>query len=959
MSQSLRYTCFILIAALLGMLFPAAGSLSSCEAATADINDTTMSADLTYYTEQLPPYNYMENGTLQGLSVDLLEAITEKMGKKVTREEVHLVPWTEGYQTVLARNNTVLFTTVRVPEREQSFKWAGPIYTHTNALFARPDRGIIIKSPEDLKGYRIGVIVDDIAVQQLLDAGVNRNQLVQETNASVLVEKLDNGEIDLWAYPEAAGRYFTEQVTGNSYSFKLAYTLPGLEGYYAFNNNVPDSTIASFQQALDTLKQEKDAAGISTYERILGRHIPSIGLAQLNYLTEEWAPFNYQEDGNVTGISVELLESIFKNIGVNRSRADVHIVPLAEGFQIAQNNTSTVLFSIVRTPEREPLYKWAGPFTKASFVLYAPMSSNITISSPEDLNKYRIGAVRSSIENDLLISQGVNKSRIINGQTPEDLLQMLDDGQINLWAIGDLAGRHQMLKTSEDPNAYEIVYTLSENDFYYIFSKDVPDTLVSAFQQAIEMARNQKDEQGISDYERIIYRNLGVGCARQTFTDDAVMELVNTTAAAVEKNASDTFRRINAGEAPYRNPEDPGLYAFVYDTNMTIVAHADNIQVVGMNLKGKTDVTGKPFHDEILEGALKNGTGWVDYAYMHPVQTNLYYKTTYYRLTKGSDGNSYIVCSGNYKSCENKSEVTPSSVQKLVNKSTNNSTSFTNNSTVSPEELVAFVEKAFEYAHVHGQEAALREFNNQTGQFVDGEFYIFAYDTNGTTLALPFQPEIVGTNRWNLTDANGTAYIQELVAAAQSGGGFVRYLYADPADNFTVKQKLSYVMMVDNDWIIGSGIYNPPENSSIVNVGTDPQVRESLKSFVGEAISYANTNGKNAAITEFNDRNGTFVRDNLYVYALDYNGTALALPYQPELIGKDLSGFQDPYGVNYTKVKIFLAQQGGGFIFYHYCNPARNMTLEPKMSYVQKVDETWWLGAGVYIEDLYQTSQPS
>ncbi|MPN22329.1 hypothetical protein SDC9_169712 [bioreactor metagenome] len=129
------------------------------------------------------------------------------------------------------------------------------------------------------------------------------------------------------------------------------------------------------------------------------------------------------------------------------------------------------------------------------------------------------------------------------------------------------------------------------------------------------------------------------------------MELVNTTAVAVEKNASDTFRRINAGEAPYRNKKDQGLYTFVYDTNLTIVANADNIQVVGENFKGKTDVTGKPFRDEILEGALKNGTGWVDYVYMHPVQTNLYYKTTYYRLTQGSDGKSYIVCSGNFKLC--------------------------------------------------------------------------------------------------------------------------------------------------------------------------------------------------------------------------------------------------------------------------------------------------------------------
>jgi polar amino acid transport system substrate-binding protein len=659
MSLSLRYTYLILITVLLGALLPTAGCLPESEAASTDKNDTTMSANLTYYTEQLPPYNYIENGTLQGISVELLEAITEKMGKKVAREEIKLVPWTEGYQSALSGNNTVLFTTVRNLEREQSFKWAGPIYTYTNVLFARPDQEITIKSPEDLRGYRIGVVVDDIAVQQLLDAGVNKSQLVQETNASILVEKLDNGEIDLWAYPEEAGRYFSEQITGNYYSYKVVYKLQTQDVYYAFSKDVPDSVVQSFQQALDTVKQEKDAAGISTYERILGRYIPSIGLTQLNYLTEEWAPFNYQDKGNVTGISVEILEAVFKNTGVNRSQANVRIFPLEEGFQIAQNNTSTVLFSIVRTPERESLYKWAGPFTKASFVLYAPMSRNITISSPEDLNKYRIGVVKSSIENNLLTSQGVNASQIVNGKNPEDLLRMLEEGQIDLWATGDLAGRHQMLQTATDPNAYGIVYTLKEDDLYYIFSKDVPDTLVNAFQQALENVRNQKDAQGVSDYERIIYRNLGVGCTRQTFTDDAVVKLVNTTAAAVEKNASNTFRRINAGEAPYRDAKDPALYTFVYDENLTIVAHADNIQLVGMNFKGKTDVTGKLFRDEILEGALKNGTGWVDYVYMHPVQTNLYYKTTYYRLTNGSDGKSYIVCSGNYKRCDNQSEVTP------------------------------------------------------------------------------------------------------------------------------------------------------------------------------------------------------------------------------------------------------------------------------------------------------------
>jgi polar amino acid transport system substrate-binding protein len=42
------------------------------------------------------------------------------------------------------------------------------------------------------------------------------------------------------------------------------------------------------------------------------------------------------------------------------------------------------------------------------------------------------------------------------------------------------------------------------------------------------------------------------------------------------------------------------------------------------------------------------------------------------------------------------------------------------------------------------------------------------------------------------------------------------------------------------------------------------------------------------------------------------------------------------------------AFNGSGFYEYLYRNPLTNQT-EPKVSYVMKVDESWWLGAGIYI----------
>jgi len=439
-------------------------------------------------------------------------------------------------------------------------------------------------------------------------------------------------------------------MTGNAYSFRVVHRFPEIPIYFGFSRDVPDTTVQSFQHALDTLKEEKNNRGVSSYDAIIGRYIPSVGLAPISYLTEEWAPFNYAEDGVPSGISVEILEAIFRTMGVNRTRADVHIVPLSEGFRQAQGN-NTVLFSIVKSPEREPLYQWAGPFTKARFVVYAPVSRKITISSPADLNRYRIGTVKGTIENTLLANEGVNSSQVTSGMVPEDLIRMLDEGQIDLWATGDVTGRYELKVAGVNPDAFEIVHTLSENDFYFIFSRDVPKDLVSAFSDAIETVKTQEDAQGISDYERIIYKNIGVGCTRQPFPDESVVALVNRTTTDIHEDALGTFRKINAGQHPYRDAGNPELYVFVYDSNETFVAHGSNVRLVGVNYQGKTDVTGKPVHDEIRAGAQKNGTGWEEYVYISPVQTNLYYKRTYYSQVTGSDGRPYIVAAGNFKRC--------------------------------------------------------------------------------------------------------------------------------------------------------------------------------------------------------------------------------------------------------------------------------------------------------------------
>ena len=172
----------------------------------------------------------------------------------------------------------------------------------------------------------------------------------------------------------------------------------------------------------------------------------------------------------------------------------------------------------------------------------------------------------------------------------------------------------------------------------------------------------------------------------------------------------------------------------------------------------------------------------------------------------------------------------------------------------------------------------------------------------------------------------------------RNGGGFLSYLYVNPAHNFTIEPKVSYVRSVDDTYWIGAGIYPGPE--SIVDNKT--------RRFVEEAKAYALSRGKAAEIPEFNNRSGSFIRDDLYVFAYDYNGTTLAYPYRPDLIGVDRMYATDIAGKQHIREMVTSAKNGSGTVYYFTRNPLRNNTTELKGSYLMDVDGTWFLGSGMY-----------
>jgi two-component system NarL family sensor kinase len=85
--------------------------------------------------------------------------------------------------------------------------------------------------------------------------------------------------------------------------------------------------------------------------------------------------------------------------------------------------------------------------------------------------------------------------------------------------------------------------------------------------------------------------------------------------------------------------------------------------------------------------------------------------------------------------------------------------------------------------------------------------YFFVYDLQGRSLMHSRQPDLVGRNLWELRDSQGRFTIQDLLARAREGGGYVEYQWRKPSSAQTAP-KLGYVTALPRwDWMVGTGLY--------------------------------------------------------------------------------------------------------------------------------------------------------
>lgn len=207
-------------------------------------------------TEEFPPYNYTENGTITGFSTDVVQAVLKEVN---LQGEFHSMPWARAYETAQAGEQVLIYSIGRNPMREKLFKWVGVIAPTQYYLFSLPQRKLRLERLDQAKSYQTASVNEDVGEQFLIANGFVKGQNLQSSVKYELnYEKLKRGRVDLWIMPELVAVHLARQAgdePAETLARSFAITDLSSEGYYmAFGANTPDALVERLGKGLATIK---------------------------------------------------------------------------------------------------------------------------------------------------------------------------------------------------------------------------------------------------------------------------------------------------------------------------------------------------------------------------------------------------------------------------------------------------------------------------------------------------------------------------------------------------------------------------------------------------------------------------------------------------------------------------------------------------------------------------------
>lgn len=190
----------------------------------------------------------------------------------------------------------------------------------------------------------------------------------------------------------------------------------------------------------------------------------------------------FEKSGTAQGMAVELTRLIQKNLSM---KDEIEVLPWPRAYNTALTQPNVLLFTVIRTPEREKNFTMIGPIADGEISLYmqAHVTATNTVSLEDIKQRFTVGTHRGTAFHTLLKQQGFQ--HIVPVNSPENAVRMLMNGRVQVLCDDDLAVAELFRRTGYKAEDYVKVASLKSSSLYFAFSRGTEPRVISKWQSAL------------------------------------------------------------------------------------------------------------------------------------------------------------------------------------------------------------------------------------------------------------------------------------------------------------------------------------------------------------------------------------------------------------------------------------------------------------------------------------------
>ncbi|MCP3922008.1 MAG: amino acid ABC transporter substrate-binding protein [Desulfobacterales bacterium] len=214
-----------------------------------------------------------------------------------------------------------------------------------------------------------------------------------------------------------------------------------------------------------------------------------ISAEELIVVTENWRPYNFEENREIKGVSTKIVKKVLEHAGI---KYGLNVYPWNRAYNMALYDRNVLIYTIIKVAPRENKFKWIRPLGKGgtSSLYRLKKNTHINPKTIEEAKKYDIVANKNSMDHLWLEYKGFP-----NLDTPTAVahsIRMLFKGRVDMIVFDDSVLKNEFESCGFDINQVSQVMPLFKTLPYMALSLTTSDDILEKLQKSYDQLIKEK-----------------------------------------------------------------------------------------------------------------------------------------------------------------------------------------------------------------------------------------------------------------------------------------------------------------------------------------------------------------------------------------------------------------------------------------------------------------------------------